>query len=116
MRSDTRSSGKPTAVGLLETDEQSARRVADLAAESLPADEIAVALVDIGAGRWRVAIYFLAAPDEKIIRVLTAAGAGDAAAQGLRFESVAPTDWVRDSRAGLAPVTAGRFIVPGAHT
>src|SRR3984957_7813 len=115
MRSDTRSSGKPTVVGRLETDEQSARRVADLAAESLPADEIAVALVDIGAGRGRVGIYFLAAPDKKIIRVLTAAAAGDAAAKALRFESVATTDWVRESLAGLAPVTAGRFIVHGAH-
>jgi ribosomal protein L11 methyltransferase len=115
MRSDTRSSGKPTVVGLFETDEQSARRIADLAAESLPADEIAVALVDIGAGRWRVEIHFRAAPDEKIIRVLTAAAAGDAAAEALRFERVAATDWVRESLAGLAPVTAGRFIVHGAH-
>jgi len=115
MRSDTRSSGKPTVVGLFETDEQSARRIADLAAESLPADEIAVALVDIGAGRWRVEIHFRAAPDEKIIRVLTAATAGDAAAEALRFERVAATDWVRESLAGLAPVTAGRFVVHGAH-
>jgi ribosomal protein L11 methyltransferase len=115
MRADTRSSGKPTVVGLLETDEQSARRLADLAAESLPADEIAVALVDIGAGRWQVLIYFCAAPDEKIIRALTAAAAGDAAATALRFKRVAATDWVRESLAGLAPVTAGRFIVHGAH-
>jgi ribosomal protein L11 methyltransferase len=115
MRSDTRSSGQPTVVGLLETDEQSARRIADLAAESLSADEIAVALVDIGAGRWRVEIHFRAAPDEKIIRTLTAAAAGDAAAKALRFERVAATDWVRESLAGLAPVTAGRFIVHGAH-
>ena len=115
MRSDTRSSGKPTIVGLLETDAQSARRIADLAAESLPADEIAVALVDIGAGRWRVEIHFRAPPDKKIIRVLTAAAAGDAAADALRFERVAATDWVRESLAGLAPVTAGRFIVHGAH-
>ena len=64
MRSDKPSGGKPTVVGVLETDEQSARRVADLAAETLPADEIAVALVDIGAGRWRVAMYFRAPPDE----------------------------------------------------
>jgi ribosomal protein L11 methyltransferase len=115
MRSDTRSSRKPTVVGLLETDEQSARRLADLAAETLPADEIAVALVDIGAGRWRVEIHFRAAPDEKIIRVLTAAAAGDAAADALRFERVAATDWVRESLTGLAPVIAGRFIVHGAH-
>jgi ribosomal protein L11 methyltransferase len=115
MRSDTRSSGKSTVVGRLETDEQSAHQIADLAAESLPADEIAVALVDIGAGRWRVAMYFRAPPDEKIIRALTAAAAGEAAAKALRFERVAATDWIRESLAGLAPVTAGRFIVHGAH-
>jgi ribosomal protein L11 methyltransferase len=104
-----------TAIALLETDEQSARRIADLVAESLPADETAVGLVDIGAGRWRVAIHFRAAPDEKIIRALTAAAAGNVAAKALRFERVAATDWVRESLAGLAPVTAGRFIVHGAH-
>jgi ribosomal protein L11 methyltransferase len=104
-----------TAVALLETDLQTARRIADLVAESLPADEIAVALVDIGTGRWRVAMHFRAAPDEKIIRALTAAAAGNAAAKALRFERVAAKDWVRESLAGLAPVSAGRFIVHGAH-
>jgi ribosomal protein L11 methyltransferase len=115
MRSDTRSGGEPTVAGRLETDEQSARRIADLAAESLPADDIAVALVDIGAGRWQVAMHFRTAPDEKIIRALTAAAAGNAAAKALRFERVAAKDWVRESLAGLAPVTAGRFVVHGAH-
>jgi ribosomal protein L11 methyltransferase len=115
MRSDTPSSGNPTVVGLLETDEQSARRIADLVTESLPADEIAVGLVDIGAGRWRVAMYFRVSPDEKTIRALTASAAGDAAAKALRFERVAAKDWVRESLAGLAPVTAGRFVVHGAH-
>jgi ribosomal protein L11 methyltransferase len=104
-----------TAVALLETDLQTARRIADLVAESLPADEIAVGLVDIGAGRWRVAMYFRAAPDEKIIRALVAAAAGNGAAEALRFERVAAKDWVRESLAGLAPVAAGRFIVHGAH-
>src|SRR5580704_4402599 len=104
-----------TAIALLETDEQSAHRIADLFAESFAADEVAVSLVDIGAGRWRVAMYFLAAPNEKIIRALTAAAAGNAAAKALRFERVAAKDWVRESLAGLAPVTAGRFIVHGAH-
>src|SRR5271156_5173076 len=99
MSSDTRSSGEPTVVGLLETDEQSARQVADLIAESLPADEVAVSRVDIGAGRWQVAMYFRAAPDEKIIRALTAAAAGKAAAKALRFERVAAKDWVRESLA-----------------
>src|SRR4029077_17038926 len=109
------SSGAPTTVGLLETDEQSARRIADLVAETLPADDIAISLVDNGAGRWRVAMYFRAAPDERILRALTAAAAGNTAAKTLRFERVAAKDWVRESLAGLAPVAAGRFIVHGAH-
>jgi ribosomal protein L11 methyltransferase len=104
-----------TTVAWLETDEQTAHRIADLAAETFPADEIAVGLVDIGAGRWRVAMYFRVAPDEKTIRALTASAAGDAAAKALRFEHVAAKDWVRESLAGLAPVTAGRFVVHGAH-
>jgi ribosomal protein L11 methyltransferase len=104
-----------TAIAVLETDEQSAHRIADLVAESLPADELAVSLVDIGAGRWRVAMHFRIPPDEKLIRALTAAAAGNAAAKALRFERVAAKDWVRESLAGLAPVTAGRFIVHGAH-
>ena len=110
-----RSSDKPTVVGLLETDEQSARRVVDLVAESMPADDIAVSRVDIGAGRWRVAMHFRIPPDEKLIRTLTAAAAGNAAAKALRFERVAAKDWVREALAGLAPVSAGRFIVHGAH-
>jgi ribosomal protein L11 methyltransferase len=115
MMSATSAGATATHIAALETDEQSAHRVADLVAESLPADETAVSLVDIGAGRWRVAMYFRAAPDEKIIRALTAAAAGNVAAKALRFERVAATDWVRESLAGLAPVTAGRFIVHGAH-
>ncbi len=108
-------SHSPTTVAWLETDERTAHRIADLAAETFPADEIAVSLVDIGAGRWRVAMHFRAAPDEKIVRALTTAAAGDTAAKALRFERVAATDWVRESLAGLAPVTAGRFVVHGAH-
>jgi ribosomal protein L11 methyltransferase len=115
MHSDTPSTHKQTVVGVLETDEQSAHRIADLFAESFAADEVAVSLVDNGAGRWRVAMHFRAAPDEKMIRALTAAAACNAAAKALRFERAAAKDWVRESLAGLAPVIAGRFIVHGAH-
>jgi ribosomal protein L11 methyltransferase len=115
MGSATPSSDKRTTVARLETDEQSAHRISDLAAETLPADEIAVALADIGAGRWQVAMHFRIPPDEKLIRALTAAAAGNAAAKALRFERVAAKDWVRESLTGLAPVAAGRFTVHGAH-
>ena len=40
---------------------------------------------------------------------------GRAAARALRFEQVAAKDWVAESLAGLKPVSAGRFIVHGAH-
>src|ERR1700726_2114160 len=50
-----------------------------------------------------------------MLRALIAAAAGNAAAKALRFGRVAATDWVRESLAGLAPVTAGRFMVHGAH-
>ena len=60
-------------------------------------------------------MHFRAAPDEKIMRALTAAAAGNATAKALRFERVAGKDWVRESLAGLAPVAAGRFVVHGAH-
>jgi ribosomal protein L11 methyltransferase len=115
MRSDRPSTQKSTVVGLLETDEQSAHRVADIFAESFAADEVAVSLVDNGAGRWRVAMYFRVAPDETMVRQLTATATGTAVAKALRFERVAAKDWVRESLAGLAPVSAGRFIVHGAH-
>jgi ribosomal protein L11 methyltransferase len=107
--------GAATSVALFETDERSAHRVADIFAETFTPDHVAVSLVDSGDGRWRVAIHFRVAPDESVARALAAAAAGDAAAGGLRFECIAATDWVQQSLAGLPPVTAGRFIVHGAH-
>ena len=110
-----------TRAAVLETDEQSARRVGDLLAESFAPDEVAVSLVDTGQGaptergRWRVTIFFRDDPDEAALRELTAIAAGSDAAKALRFETVAAKDWVRESLAGLKPVTAGRFVIHGAH-
>ena len=104
-----------TSVAVLETAEQPARRLASLFAESFPADDLAVSLVDIGRGRWRVAIHFGSPPDAAAVRALTAAAAGKAAAEALRFEQVVAKDWVAESLAGLKPVDAGRFTVHGAH-
>jgi len=99
----------------LETGEQTARRLADVIAESFASDDVAVSLFDAGGGRWRVAIYFRAAPDREALRALVATAAGRRAARTLSFARLKATDWVRDSLAGLAPVAAGRFIVHGAH-
>ncbi len=127
-------SGPPTGtpatlVARLETDEQAARRIADLVADSFAAADVAVSLFDAGGGRWQVAIHFRAAPDHDAVRALVARAAGPKsgapksgapksgakAAQALNFTRVAATDWVRESLAGLAPVAAGGFIVHGAH-
>ena len=107
--------GTETSVAILETAEQPAQSIAALFAESFPTDDVAASLVDIGQGKWRVAIHFGAAPDVKAVRALAEAAAGPAAAKALRFERVTAKDWVAESLAGLKPVSAGRFIVHGAH-
>jgi len=104
-----------TSIALFETDEQTARRLADAVGESSTAGNFAVSLADLGAARWRVAIYFGDAADEGVVRALAAAAAGHAAAGRLRFERVAAKDWMRESIAALKPVAAGRFVVHGGH-
>ncbi|HZC56456.1 MAG TPA: 50S ribosomal protein L11 methyltransferase [Xanthobacteraceae bacterium] len=100
---------------MLVTDAQSARRIADLFAESFAADDVAVSLGDIGQGHWRVAIHFRASPNEASVRELAAVAGGSEAGEALRFERIAAKDWVGASLAGLKPVAAGRFVVHGAH-
>ncbi len=65
------------------------------------------------AGRSR----FIFAPRRirNVLRSLAAAAAGPQAGSALRFTRVAAKDWVGESLAGLKPVTAGRFVVHGAH-
>jgi ribosomal protein L11 methyltransferase len=101
-----------TTIATLETDEQSARRLADLFAEGFAADDVAVSLVDAGQGSWRVMVYFRHAVDRQSVRDLAAAAGATVAP---RFERLAQKDWVRESLVGLRPVKAGRFIVHGAH-
>jgi ribosomal protein L11 methyltransferase len=114
-KSSIHSKTAKTSVATLTTVEHAAHKIADLMAESLDADTSAVSLVDKGRGRWQVAIYFGAAPNEKILRSLVAAAAGAKAGRELRFAKVAAQDWVGESLAGLKPVAAGRFIIHGAH-
>jgi ribosomal protein L11 methyltransferase len=105
----------PSLVGRLETDEQTAQGVGDLIADRFGGEDVAVSLSDKGGGRWQVAIHFRAPPDQPALRAAVAAAAGPKAAAALKFGRVDATDWVRQSLAGLKPVTAGRFVVHGAH-
>jgi ribosomal protein L11 methyltransferase len=115
MRSLAARTEPATTVAVLVTDAKSARQIADLFAERFGGDEVAIAMVDDGEGRWCLTVYFAAAPDEDAARALVAAAAGPEAGRRLAFARVAAKDWVGESLAGLKPVPAGRFVVHGAH-
>ena len=103
-----------TRVASLQLDEQPIRRIAALADEGYCAG-VAVDFNKNSDGSWRVLFHVGTPRDEKSVLDLVAAAAGSAAAAALGFETVEAADWVRNSLAGLAPVSAGRFIVHGSH-
>jgi ribosomal protein L11 methyltransferase len=103
-----------TTIASLQTDEQTARRMADLFAEGF-GDDVAVGMADAGQGHWRVTLYFHRTVDEATVRDQAAIVGGAAIATALRFERITAKDWVAESLVGLKPVAAGRFIVHGAH-
>lgn len=83
-------------------------------AKASPEDTAATAFEDDD-GIWHVEIHFRDPPDEDAVRALVSLAAGDDAGRALVFEQVATRDWVEASLSGLKPVTAGRFVVHGAH-
>jgi ribosomal protein L11 methyltransferase len=105
----------PTAVARLSTDQATARRIGDALAEVFDGEQVATSAFEQPDGRWSLAVHFRDRPDEDAVRALVEAAAGAGAAQALAFETLAPTDWVKTSLAGLVPVPAGRFTVHGAH-
>jgi ribosomal protein L11 methyltransferase len=65
--------------------------------------------------RWQVDLHFLERPELSGLRALIALAGGEKLASSLVVEKVAPRDWIKESLIGLRPVTAGRFVVHGAH-
>jgi ribosomal protein L11 methyltransferase len=106
---------QPTRAILALVDERSARRIADVLAESFDAAETAVAAFENADGGWDITMHFGEPPDEASVRQLVALASDEATAASLRFETVEAKDWVKASLEGLQPVTAGRFIVHGSH-
>jgi len=104
-----------TVVARLSSDAATVRKIADALAESLAAEQFAASAFEDSSGRWSLAVHFRTLPDEAAVRALIASAAGGAATAALKFETLAPTDWVRNSLEGLAPVDAGRFAVHTAH-
>jgi ribosomal protein L11 methyltransferase len=102
-------------VARLAADEKSARRIADLLSESLDPAETACAAFEQPGGGWQVDVHFRTRPQERELRALVAGACGKQVASRLSLAKVAPRDWVKESLQGLKPVTAGRFMVHGAH-
>ncbi|MEA3025228.1 MAG: ribosomal protein methyltransferase [Alphaproteobacteria bacterium] len=104
-----------TFVARLVAGESPARRVADFMAETLDPAEVVCAAFERPDKRWQVDLHFRDCPEPTGLRTMIALAGGDKLASTLVVEKVAPRDWVKDSLIGLRPVTAGRFVVHGAH-
>jgi ribosomal protein L11 methyltransferase len=107
--------GSSTYVARLTADAGPAQRVANLLMESLDPAEAACGAFERPDGQWQVDIHFGRQPDASKLRALIALAGGEALAGTLEIQKIAPRDWVKDSLVGLRPVTAGRFVVHGAH-
>jgi ribosomal protein L11 methyltransferase len=98
----------------LTTDEASARRLSETMAEMLPADEVAISAFELDEAKrlWAVEFVFEQPPDEAAFRALLETQADTTS---LIFDTLHAKDWVAASLEGLAPVSAGRFLIHGAH-
>jgi len=95
--------------------EGAAKRVVDLLTEIFFEGQAAIAAFERPDGLWGVTAHFAEQPDQTLVRELVAAAAGNEVAQRVVFDTVEAKDWVKASLEGLAPVSAGRFIVHGSH-
>ena len=87
----------------------------DALAECCDGEAVASSIAREADGRWSLALHFRDPPDKSSLRALIVPVAEQAVSADLVFEELAPTDWVRKSLEGLAPVEAGRLVSHGAH-
>lgn len=108
----------PTSVVRIFASQTKAEDLARVAGELLPLDEMSIAVSETRPDDplWRVDIYAgpNTPPEALEAEVRTALG-GEIDGLDVSSESIADADWVAASLEGLDPVTAGRFLVHGAH-
>jgi len=104
----------PTFFARVAADADAAKRVAALLAETLDAYGAAVAAIE-GERNWTVEAHFVREPDRAMVTGLVRVAAGDEAAAAIEFGTLEPKDWTSASRAALAPVRVGRFVLHGRH-
>lgn len=103
--------GTQTLLARVVTDRGAAQRIAERMAEELDPDTCAVSIFEQGAD-WAAEAVFTGAEMRGQIERLFAELVPGAA---VSITSVAERDWVARSLEGLAPVTAGSFVIHGAH-
>ncbi|MBV9568922.1 MAG: 50S ribosomal protein L11 methyltransferase [Hyphomicrobiales bacterium] len=106
---------KITTILRLTTTQNRARAVTEALAEVFDPENSAVAAFEQKDRSWLVEIYFADQPDKQAVADLVSMVVGNASAHNLRFDTLAPKDWVSASLEGLRPIRAGRFLVHGAH-
>ncbi|MBO0756700.1 MAG: 50S ribosomal protein L11 methyltransferase [Bradyrhizobiaceae bacterium] len=109
------SSTETTVRAHLKIGEKEAGPLSDALAAHFNDGDAVVASCEDAAGDWIVEIHFAHPPDEGALRDFVFVVAGESAARALTFSTVSERDWTAASLAGLHPVSAGRFIVYGAH-
>jgi ribosomal protein L11 methyltransferase len=104
-----------TFVARLTAGEAQACRIADCLAETLDASGAICSAFVRPDGRWEVAVHWRGLHEPANLRATIALAGGNELARTLLVERLPPRDWVKETLAGLKPVTAGRFFVHGAH-
>lgn len=99
----------------IETDSESAARVALMLEEAADPQAIAVGFFDRGGGRFEVFAHYDAPPDLDALIQLIAQATGGSSDGTLRIEELQEADWVSLSQGERVPVSAGRFLVHGSH-
>jgi len=112
---DAASASDSGVVARFSTEASAAQGVIGQLADSFDSTDAVATAVEDASGRWTIAIHFRDRPNPTAVRALVALAAGPEAANALVFETIAAKDWVKASLEGLTPVTAGHFVVHGAH-
>ena len=104
-----------TFVARLSTDEKNARRISDFLSETLDLAEAVCSAFEQPNGRWQLDVHFRTKPKLAGLREMIEQVCGKPLAAKLKVETIKPRDWVKESLIGLRPITAGRFVIHGAH-
>jgi ribosomal protein L11 methyltransferase len=102
-------------VARMTTGKALASRIVDVVAETYDTLAAVAGASEETSERWNVAIHFRDPPNEAAVRALVGLAAGPEVANALVFEQASQKDWVKASLDGLGPISAGRFVIHGAH-